>query len=201
MYSLKEAICERLKQARLALGFSTAKAFALSHGLKISTYSLHEAGTREMSFETIEQYSRHLKINLSWLLTGMGPLHSHLTREAPLLVWDDLKNGIKRSRWETKAKISSDTDLSIHAFALRVVDDAMEPRYPKGTLLLVDSAQWPQNRDYALIQKENQDFCFRQLLETQGSLFAHALNEHYPVFEITPSMTILGKVVQAKWDC
>ncbi len=74
MSELKLEICKRLKEARICAGFNTAKEFAERNNIKVSTYTLHEAGTRAMSFEVIEIYSYLLKININWLLTGIGPL-------------------------------------------------------------------------------------------------------------------------------
>jgi hypothetical protein len=63
-------ICKRLKIARLNAGFPNAKIFAEKNFLKISTYGLHEAGTRIMSLDILKKYSRLLNIDLNWLLTG-----------------------------------------------------------------------------------------------------------------------------------
>lgn len=71
MSKLKFQICCRLKQARIEAGFATAKIFAETFNLKISTYALHEAGTRGMSLDVIELYASLLKININWLLTGV----------------------------------------------------------------------------------------------------------------------------------
>lgn len=69
---LEKDIRDRLKKTRIELGFKTAKKFAESKSLKISTYTLHEAGTRSMSIEIIAHYAFLLKIEPNWLLTGLG---------------------------------------------------------------------------------------------------------------------------------
>lgn len=69
---LEKGIRDRLKKTRIELGFKTAKKFAESNALKISTYALHEAGTRSMSIEIIVHYAFLLNIEPNWLLTGLG---------------------------------------------------------------------------------------------------------------------------------
>ncbi len=72
-YSLFEKeIRKRLKNTRIELGFISAKDFAVNKGIKISTYALHEAGTRSMSIKVIVEYANLLNIQPSWLITGLG---------------------------------------------------------------------------------------------------------------------------------
>ncbi|MGB3814008.1 MAG: helix-turn-helix domain-containing protein [Shinella sp.] len=65
-------IGERLRQAREAAGFKTAKAAAVSLGVSYPTYSQHENGTRGIVREA-ELYSRRYKVSLDWLMRGKGP--------------------------------------------------------------------------------------------------------------------------------
>lgn len=71
--NIEDLIRERLKMVRIEMGFQTAKSFAEKNGLKISTYALHEAGTRSLSLTTIDNYAKLLSIQTNWLLTGLGP--------------------------------------------------------------------------------------------------------------------------------
>lgn len=65
-------IGSRLKQARKAAGFKTAKIAAESLGVPYSTYAQHENGTRGITREA-ELYTRRYKISLDWLMRGKGP--------------------------------------------------------------------------------------------------------------------------------
>ncbi|NTG00171.1 helix-turn-helix transcriptional regulator [Agrobacterium rhizogenes] len=65
-------IGSRLKQARKAAGFKTAKIAAESLGVAYSTYAQHENGTRGITREA-ELYTRRYKISLDWLMRGKGP--------------------------------------------------------------------------------------------------------------------------------
>ncbi|WP_017993903.1 LexA family transcriptional regulator [Rhizobium leguminosarum] len=77
-------IGQRLKAARLAAGFKTAKAAAESLGVPYPTYSQHENGTRGIVREA-DLYARRYKISLDWLMRakGDGPMVDDLTINSP----------------------------------------------------------------------------------------------------------------------
>lgn len=60
----------RLKQARVAAGYRTAKEFSDSHQMPQSTYSTHEKGTRPLTMESAGVYADILGIKAAWLLFG-----------------------------------------------------------------------------------------------------------------------------------
>jgi transcriptional regulator with XRE-family HTH domain len=61
---------ERLKLARQAAGYVTAKNFAEANNIKYSTYRCHENGENAISQATAEHYAALLKIEPEWLLFG-----------------------------------------------------------------------------------------------------------------------------------
>ncbi|MFO1259031.1 MAG: XRE family transcriptional regulator [Gammaproteobacteria bacterium] len=200
--SLKIKICERLKDARIKAGFGSAKEFAEKTNLKISTYSLHEAGTRGMSIEVIEHYAGLLEINASWLLTGIGPRCKTKIREIPIITWAGIKEFINHRHQFYNEHTTSDVDLSPYSFALRVNNDTMEPRYPEGAIIIVDCEQHPRHKDFAVFQLDDKkEFTFKQLLHAEGELFAKSLNPDYPTLKLSKDARIIGKVVQAKLVC
>lgn len=62
----------RLKTARVAAGFKSAREFYEKYKIPSSTYSLHETGRRNLKPRIAEKYAKLLGVNLSWLLTGHG---------------------------------------------------------------------------------------------------------------------------------
>lgn len=65
-------IGRRLKEARIAAGFRSAKAAATSLGVPYPTYSQHENGTRGIQREA-DLYARRYHVSLDWLMRGKGP--------------------------------------------------------------------------------------------------------------------------------
>lgn len=202
IYKLKSKICERLKQARIEAGYLTAKSFSERNNVKISTYALHEASTRSMSFEIIEHYAKLLEINASWLLTGIGPKSAKQIRSVPIIDWIEVPLFPKGILLETKKHTYSDKDLSPHSFALIVNNDAMEPRYPQGTVIIVDCEQTPVSQDFAIILPIDKKIpLFTQLILSENELIAKPLNPHYETLRLDAHTRKLGKVVQAKLIC
>ncbi len=70
------AICKRLKEARIKRGFSSARNFALHQNIPDSTYTQHESGKRQISIGTLIYYSNLLDVSSAWLLTGKQNIQS-----------------------------------------------------------------------------------------------------------------------------
>jgi transcriptional regulator with XRE-family HTH domain len=63
----------RLRAARKAAGYKTAKEFVEKNNIPASTYSQHETGSRKKPNDKIlKTYSELLKISFEWLKTGEG---------------------------------------------------------------------------------------------------------------------------------
>ena len=75
--SLFDSTGKRLRMARIAAGYKTARAFCDKHGVPHSTYSLHETGRRNLKPKIAQHYADLLHVNLAWLLTGLGLPHTH----------------------------------------------------------------------------------------------------------------------------
>lgn len=67
-----EKISKRLKIARIASGYTTAKEFTNKFSIPSSTYSQHENGKRLLSIEHIMFYSDLIDLDPIWLITGQG---------------------------------------------------------------------------------------------------------------------------------
>lgn len=65
-----QEIPKRLKVARIAAGYPSAKSFTTAYNIPSSTYSNHENGNRTLTIENIFYYSKLLNLNPAWLITG-----------------------------------------------------------------------------------------------------------------------------------
>lgn len=70
MTQLDQQIGRRLRIARKACGYKSARAFATKFDVPESTYSQHETGKRSLSPELLLFYSNSLGIDAGWLVTG-----------------------------------------------------------------------------------------------------------------------------------
>ncbi len=64
----------RLRQARLAAGFKTARAFAETCHLAQSTYSQYETGKRAFNADILTWLCIELQMDAHWLLFGREPM-------------------------------------------------------------------------------------------------------------------------------
>lgn len=78
MRNMDEGPHTRLKHARKAAGYRTAKEFSDRNGFKQSTYSTHEKGTRPLTLDTAQEYGPLLDTSPSWLLFGGDSVSSDL---------------------------------------------------------------------------------------------------------------------------
>lgn len=75
-------VADRLRAARTAAGYKTAKEFAVKHGIPQATYQLHESGKRGLGRqfskkdprETLEVYAEKLGVRPEWLRFAQGPM-------------------------------------------------------------------------------------------------------------------------------
>lgn len=74
MSTLMEQVGNRLRMARQAAGYKTARAFAMAHDIAQSTYSQYETGKRHFSVDVLAQFVESLHINPNWLLFGKMPV-------------------------------------------------------------------------------------------------------------------------------
>src|SRR5262245_13556506 len=74
------SLAERLKKARVAAGYETAKEAAVKFHWNEGSYRACEAGRRQPSRKMSMAYAKALDVDLTWLLSGMGAPTSEPTR-------------------------------------------------------------------------------------------------------------------------
>ena len=82
------------------------------------------------------------------------------------------------------------------AYAIRVWDDSMSPKFLTGDIIVVDPKISPIANDYILgMQHDNpQTLLLRQLKDTNGRQFV-ASNSNYPIYPVTSDDKIIGKII------
>lgn len=72
---------ERLREARVAAGYSSASAAARAHGWGVSTYIAHENGQNDYRPDQAQEYAKAFKSSAEWLLWGRNPPSSGIDAE------------------------------------------------------------------------------------------------------------------------
>ena len=70
MSNLDKEIGKRLRMARKARGYKSARSFASRYKIPESTYSQHETGKRSLNPELMMLYCERLDISPGWLVSG-----------------------------------------------------------------------------------------------------------------------------------
>ena len=77
----------------------------------------------------------------------------------------------------------------------------MEPRFPEGTVLIIDPAIKPTNRDFAVVHIEGQKApTFKQILMDGNTFYLKPLNPDFKPFPLDMPHRFLGVVVQSRMD-
>lgn len=133
-------------------------------------------------------------------LPGSFNASAHSLAYLPLLTWEqalEWPNLVTRS--PTTTMVATDQAVSAQAYALVVKDNTMEPHFPEGTLLIVDFALQPENRDYAIVHLDGQKLpTFKQVLIDGSSVYLKPLNPDFKALPIDKNHRFLGVVIQTR---
>lgn len=146
-----------------------------------------------------------LNVNVQWLITGKGyiniesipsPSKSSMKR-IPLLNWKDAANWKKLGFHQNVQWSWADANIGPCAFALRVINNSMSPRYEIGDILTVDPELPPQHRTIVIAQKNDGEVVCRQLLIDGKKRYLKPNNLRFPALLINdkkPQVEIIGSV-------
>lgn len=132
-----ESPADRLRRAREAAGYQTAKEFSDALGIAEGTYRHHDNGNRGFKLRSAQKYARKLGVDPYWLLTGRlpkgaagstVPVVGYLGAGAAVL-------GVDRALGEVAAEVPAPPETTGNEVAIVVRGDAMYPAYRDGDIL------------------------------------------------------------------
>lgn len=125
-------------------------------------------------------------------------------KKVSLLDWAILeKYSLNKILEGSNTKISVDFETTKNMFALKIIDDSMEPKFSQNTLLIFDSEKTPLNGDFVLIKLANNKIIFRQLLLKKHSSYIKSLNpndEDFTLRFFEKDWKYLGTLIQSRID-
>lgn len=161
MFSLdddaKKISAERLKQARAAAGFRSARAAAKAFGWVEPTYGAHENGTNGFSPSDAQKYGKAFYVNWAWLMlasenmepeTELQPakLQAHFS-DSPredIPVFDAAAGGSGHLIVSTEPSEFVEAPPILRnikgVYGIRVTGDSMAPDYADGSIAFVNPA-------------------------------------------------------------
>lgn len=118
----------------------------------------------------------------------------------PLINWEEAAHWPGGPPCSIAKHITSDCELSNHAFALKVVETNWEGFFV-GSILIVDPKVTPEHGDYVVVLKENQTrTSLKQLLKDDDKLYLRPISKDYQTQPMDPSFQIKGVMVQTRLD-
>ncbi|MBV9576415.1 MAG: S24 family peptidase [Gammaproteobacteria bacterium] len=120
------------------------------------------------------------------------------------LAWTEVCNWIKNPFTKPDNYIIADISVGNKAYALKVLDGAMEPLFPCHSILIVDPNIEPKDRSYviALINGSKVPI-FRQFIINGADKYIKPLSPDTDIYKMRQLETkdrILATVVQARWN-
>lgn len=139
---------ERLRRARQAAGFKSARAAAIQFGWGVSTYAAHENGQNDFDALTAEKYGRAFKTTAAWLLTG-GDNARPRTRSAKLVgyVGAGAEAHFYGDGQGEVGEVEMPPDAPDSTVAVEVRGDSMFPLAEDGWLVYYDETPRPPTDD------------------------------------------------------
>jgi phage repressor protein C with HTH and peptisase S24 domain len=178
---------ERLKAARMAAGYESAKAAAEAIGVPVATYTQHENAHRGLPAERARHYARFFDTTPEWLLYGRGPSDDNSTDRGifPLTRQIPVRGVVQAGAWAEVVSDDQPTDwVAFEApeynraelFALDVRGPSMNRVYPDGCRVIcaVPAEAGLRDQDYVAVRRRRGSLVettLKQLVvEKDGSL-------------------------------
>lgn len=211
MWHMENAITPTLSDVLSELMFERKiKMIELAHltGVPQSTLSRILSGeTTHPHRSSLEPLAAFFQVTVNQLI-GKDPIASLLRLapklpSVPLLTWAQVTPWLTpAATFVTDQSIAIDIDVAERSFAVTVEDAAMEPQFPQGTVLIVDTGRPAKDRSFVIARLgDSHKVIFRQLLTDGVHQYLRSLSPDFNQFgmiTLTSNDTILGVVLQAR---
>jgi phage repressor protein C with HTH and peptisase S24 domain len=151
-----------------------------------------------------------LGVDYTWLSTGDGAMRQHVEdkveeRKIPLFLWSDLDKVMNTDNINSYDEefIISSTTSSGNLIASKIDDTSMEPRFEKGTTIIIDLDDSTKPGDFVLVKLHTiNSWVFREFIhKVDNTIELSPINKSlFKDVLLTPEDRILGVLVQTICD-
>lgn len=129
---------DRLRAAREAAKFKSARSAALRFGWKPSTYASHENGQTPVPVEAAREYASKFRTTAAWILTGEGSQHQTNVVQVRGLIGAgaEISPDEEQVPEDGLSEIEVPFPLPDDAIAFQVEGESMWPRYDSGDVVI-----------------------------------------------------------------
>ncbi|MBI5447339.1 MAG: helix-turn-helix domain-containing protein [Gammaproteobacteria bacterium] len=162
---------------------------------------------------TLSQIANYFSVSISQLigdvplppdrLPGTHQQSPQTWTQVPLLNWEQVLVWPKqRESIQAPVMIGTDLTVSKNAFALRVKDTTMMPRFLEGMLLIADPEKPVHDRGFAILRQTGQKTAiFKQILKDSADTYLKALNPDFKTILMDEARyQFIATLVQARDD-
>ncbi len=198
------SIGNRLRRARQAAGFASARAAALAFGWSVSTYASHENGQTETPpIEALERYAKAFRVPVEAIAFGQ-PQRQASERafiSVPIISWVSAGN---LDREPFNDDVAGYVNAALPAgkwVALRVEGDSMDRISPPDSVIFLNTAerQLVPNALYVIADEDGQATYKRYRPNPDRFEPISVSDRHQPIFP-NGAISIIGRVRRTMLD-
>jgi SOS-response transcriptional repressor LexA len=128
-------------------------------------------------------------------------------KSIPHLAWEQVELWLEnKANFESKINkwTATDIDVSDKTFAITMEGDSMYPRFPEGTLFIIEPEQPVNNRDFVVIlPKDHSKPLFKQILIDGSDYYIKSLSKDFKEIKkisLNEDHKIIGVMIQARTE-
>lgn len=113
--------------------------------------------------------------------------------------WNDIQDNFRPG--EAERMVMATKRVSERSYAVRVVGDSMEPRFPPGCIIIVDPDKDPAHGSPVIVRLvDSKEATFKLLMFDGDTKYLKPINPAYPTMPLDKSAVLAGVVVQMFMD-
>jgi SOS-response transcriptional repressor LexA len=156
--------------------------------------------TLDPRISTLQALAHYFNVTVDELYTGIQ--EKAVTQSIPVISWSDCteaKNMLETltpSNWENWITIET---IAPHTYGL-TTKPSMEPRFPKGTVLIIDSNIQAQDGDLVIVLYPNtREATLREYCSDGPTELLLSVNPNQPQETLTKDINIIGVVLESRF--
>lgn len=180
----------------------------LAEKVEISTpnISRYESGKQYPEFEQIRKIADALDVRVSDLFLaaeGSNIKTGPNLYKVPLISWvqaGNLKEICLHNDAENFEYVETTYKARETTYALRVVGDSMEPKFPEGSIIIVEANEQPINKSFVIVRQDGDKATFKQLIDDGVDSYLKPMNSRYPIIPLSSDSEVCGVVKRMEMD-
>ncbi|QHI17209.1 LexA family protein [Acinetobacter haemolyticus] len=199
---MKTEIGQVIKELRVAKNMSQA-ALAEKIGVATPNISRYEKGTQGIEFEKLPLLADALDIKLSELFAKAEGQSTEVSNtdiyKVPVISW------VQAGQWQEVFHDPHNLDNvewietsyrpRRYTYALKVVGDSMNKKFPEGCYIIVEPEEAPYDKSFIIaLLPDYTKATFKQLVDDESGKYLKPLNDSYPIMPMLPGTNFCGVV-------